>query len=225
MLIADVMALVVPPVTDLLRRTRARGGTHGEQPMFPTIIAVRNGRVVAGVSTPRLPATLSAARTLAVGVDAAALVLAAQAEVEGRPALVYTVMTRDLRAKQVLQRVELGPGDRVGVGEPQDGGNPQDDTVVRALAEAMGDRPVDVTRVARRDTRGTFGENLYLSPEQGRVVVDAGTVRTLHERVRGIAGEVFYVPRSPEAARLALEAGLPRPALLGPTGPEASADR
>jgi len=219
------MALVVPPVTDLLRRTRARGGTHGEQPMFPTIIAVRNGRVVAGVSTPRLPATLSAARTLAVGVDAAALILAAQAEVEGRPALVYTVMTRDLRAKQVLQRVELGPGDRVAVGTLQDGGNPQDDTVVRALAEAMGDRPVDVTRVARRDTRGTFGENLYLSPEQGRAVVDAGTVRTLHERVRGIAGEVFYVPRSPEAARLALEAGLPRPALLGPTGPEASADR
>ncbi|MGC5584213.1 hypothetical protein ACQE98_05610 [Ornithinimicrobium sp. W1679] len=214
MLIADVMALVVPPVTDLLRRTRARGGTHGEQPMFPTIIAVRNGRVVAGVSTPRTAATLSAARTLAVGVDAAALVLAAQAEVDGHSALVYTVMTRDLLAKQVLQRVELGPEGRVAVGTPQEGGEPQDDTLMRTLAEAMGHRPVDVTRVARRDGGGTFGEDLYLPPEQGRVVVDAGTVRTLHERVRGIAGEVFYVPRSPEAARLALEAGMPRQALV-----------
>ncbi len=208
------MALVVPPVTDLLRRTRARGGTHGEQPMFPTIIAVRNGRVVAGVSTPRTAATLSAARTLAVGVDAAALVLAAQAEVDGHSALVYTVMTRDLLAKQVLQRVELGPEGRVAVGTPQEGGEPQDDTLMRTLAEAMGHRPVDVTRVARRDGGGTFGEDLYLPPEQGRVVVDAGTVRTLHERVRGIAGEVFYVPRSPEAARLALEAGMPRQALV-----------
>jgi hypothetical protein len=208
------MALVVPPVTDLLRRTRARGGTHGEQPMFPTIIAVRNGRVVAGVSTPRTAATLSAARTLAVGVDAAALVLAAQAEVDGHSALVYTVMTRDLLAKQVLQRVELGPEGRVAVGTPQEGGEPQDDTLMRTLAEAMGHRPVDVTRVARRDGGGTFGEDLYLPPEQGRVVVDAGTVRTLNERVRGIAGEVFYVPRSPEAARLALEAGMPRQALV-----------
>ncbi|HSP59767.1 MAG TPA: hypothetical protein VLO09_01780, partial [Ornithinimicrobium sp.] len=180
MLIADVMSLVVPPVTELLRRTRARGGTHGEQPMFPTIIAVRNGRVVAGVSTPRTAATLSAARTLAVGVDATALVLAAQVEVGGRPALSYTVMTRDLRGKQALQRVELGPGGRVGVGEPQDGGRPQDETVVRALAEAMGHRPLDVTRVARRDSSGTFGEDLYPPAEQGRVVVDAGTVRTLH---------------------------------------------
>lgn len=202
--------------------------------MFPTIIALRNGRVVAGVSTPRTAATLSAARTLAIGVDAAALVLAAQAEVEGRTALVYTVMTRDLRAKQVLQRVELGAGGGVGVGEPQDGGHPQDDTVVRVLAEAMGHRPLDVTRVARRDSGGTFGEELYLPAEQGRVVADAGTLRTLHERVRAIAGEVFYVPRSPEAARLALEAGMPRQALVGrsgrsgggggPTGPSGSGD-
>ncbi len=214
MLIADIMALVVPPVTDLLRRTRARGGTHGEQPMFPTIIAVRNRRVLAVVSTPRLAATLSCAQTLAVGLGADALVVAAQAELDGAPALTYSVMTRERSAKHVVQRLRLEEG-RTLVAEPVDGGDPQDATILRTLAEAVQQRPVDVTQVARKDRGGTFGQDLFLPAEQGRVVVDAGTLRTLHERVRGIAGQALYVARSPEAGRLALEAGLPRPCLVG----------
>jgi hypothetical protein len=212
-LIADIMALVVPPVTDLLGRTRSRAGTHGEQPMFPTIIAIRNERVVAVVSTPRMAATLSCAQTLAVGLDATALVVAAQAELDGSPALTYSVMTRDRNAKFVVQRIRQEEG-RTLVSDPVDGGDPRDATILRTLAEAMQQEPMTTARVARKDRGGTFGEDLFLPPEQGRVVVDAGTLRTLHDRVAGIAGQALYVARSPEAGRLALEAGLPRPCLV-----------
>ncbi len=212
-LIADIMALVVPPVTDLLRRTRSRAGTHGDQPMFPTIIAIRNDRVVAAVSTPRMAATLSCAQTLAVGLDATALVVAAQAELDGSPALTYSVMTRERKARFAVQRIRLEDG-RTLVSEPVDGGDPHDATILRTLAEAMQQQPMGVTKVARKDRGGTFGEDLFLPPEQGRVVVDAGTLKTLHERVVGIAGQALYVPRSPEAGRLAVEAGLPRACLV-----------
>ena len=87
-------------------------------------------------------------------------------------------------------------------------------TFLRTLAEAMQQQPMGVTKVARKDRGGTFGEDLFLPPEQGRVVVDAGTLKTLHERVVGIAGQALYVPRSPEAGRLAVEAGLPRACLV-----------
>lgn len=216
--IADIMALVVPPVTDLLRRTRSQGGTAGEQPMFPTIIAIRNDRVVAVVSSPRMAATLTCAQTMAVGLDADALVVAAQAEVNGSPTLAYSVMTREAKAKFVLQTLQFDEDGRIGLSTPFDGGDPQDATILRMLAEAMQQRPVDVTQVARRDKGGTFGEEMFMPAEQGRVVVDAGTMATLHERVVGIAGEALYVARSPEAARLALEAGLPRQCLLIPAG-------
>jgi hypothetical protein len=222
-LIADIMALVVPPVTDLLRRTRSRGGTHGEQPMFPTIIAVRNQRVVAAVSTPRMAATLSCAQTLSVGLDATALVLAAQAELDGAPALTYSVMTRERQAKFAVQRIRLEEG-RTLVADPVDGGDPQDATILRTLAEAMQQPPMSVTKVARKDRGGTFGEDLFLPPEQGRVVVDAGTMKTLHERVTAIAGQALYVARSPEAGRLAVEAGLPRPCLVSADDWSASAE-
>ncbi len=213
-LIADIMALVVPPVTDLLRRTRSRGGTNGDEPMFPTIVAVRNDRVVAAVTSPRLQATLTCAQTMAVGLDPTALVVAAQADRDGAPVLAYSVMTRDRRAKLVVQGVRFGQDGSVAFAEPVDGGDPQDATIMRVLAEAMQQRPVDVTHVARKDRGGTFGEDLFLPAEQGRVVVDAGTMKTLHERVVGISGQAVYVARSPEAAQLALEAGLPRPALV-----------
>jgi phage terminase large subunit-like protein len=208
------MALVVPPVTDLLRRSRAGGGTDAVQPMFPTIIALRNDRVVAAVSTPRMAATLSCAQTLAVGVGAEVLVLAAEALVNGSPALTCSVMTRDRRGKLVLQKVE-GEGDQVSLSTPVDGGEPQDPTILRALAEAMSQQPVAVDQVARRDTGGTFGEETFLPAEQGRVVVDAGTVTVLQERVQQIGGQALYLPRSPDAARLALESGMPRRCLLG----------
>ncbi|MFK5634585.1 MULTISPECIES: hypothetical protein [unclassified Ornithinimicrobium] len=212
-LIAAIMDLVIPPATDLLRRTRTRAGTHGEQPMFPTIIAVRNERVVAAVVTPRMAATLSCAQTLAVGLDADALVVVAQVQLQGRPALTYSVMTRERQAKFFIQPVALRDDELVS-DRPLDAGEPQDATLLRALAEAMGQRPVDVTRVARTDRGGTFGEQTFLPAEQGRVVVDAGTMTTLHESVRGIAGQALYLPRSPEAGRLALGAGLPRQALV-----------
>lgn len=213
MLIADIMALVVPPVTDLLRRTRSRGGTNGDEPMFPTIVAVRNDRVVAAVTSPRLQATLTCAQTLAVGLDPSALVVAAEADLDGAPVLAYSLMTRDRRAKFAVQRLRLD-GDQIRFAEPVDGGDPQDATIMRVLAEAMQQRPLDVTQVARKNRGGTFGEDLFLPAEQGRVVVDAGTMKTLHERVVGIAGQAVYVARSPEAAQLALEAGLPRPTLV-----------
>lgn len=214
-LIADVMALVVPPVTDLLRRSRSRGGTNDTEPMFPTIVAVRNERVVAAVTSPRLQITLTCAQTMAVGLDPSALVVAAQADLDGSPVLGYSVMTRDRRAKFAVQAVRWQQDGSVAFSEPVDGGDPHDATILRVLAEAMQQRPVDVTQVARRDGGGTFGEEFFLPPEQGRVVLDAGTMRTLHERVVGVSGEAVYVARSPEAGRLALEAGLPRTSLLG----------
>lgn len=212
-LIAAIMDLVLPPATDLLRRTRARAGTHGQQPMFPTIIAVRNERVVAAVLTPRMAATLSCAQTLAVGLDAEALVVVAQVELQGKPALTYSVMTRERQAKFFVQPVAFRDGE-VAVERPLDAGEPQDATLLKVLAEALGQRPVDVTRVARNDRAGTFGEETFLPPERGRVVVDAGTMKTLHERVVGIGGQALYLPRSSEAASLAHEAGLPRRAMV-----------
>ena len=112
-----------------------------------------------------------------------------------------------------VQRIRLEDG-RTLVSEPVDGGDPHDATILRTLAEAMQQQPMGVTKVARKDRGGTFGEDLFLPPEQGRVVVDAGTLKTLHERVVGIAGQALYVPRSPEAGRLAVEAGLPRACLV-----------
>ncbi|KUG59319.1 hypothetical protein AVL62_06470 [Serinicoccus chungangensis] len=221
MLIADIMALVAPPVTDLLRRSRSV--TQDPQPMFPTIVAVRNDRVLATVSTLRVEATMSAATTMAVGLDPQALVVATEARLDDRPALTYAVMTRERRARWVVQEIhEDGPEVRFSV--PVDGGEPRGQAAgtLRVLAEALGQRPVDVSTVARQDRSGTFGEDTFLPPEQGRVVVDAGTMSTLHERVAEIGGQVLYLARSPEAGRLALEAGLPRACLLAPAPPAAS---
>lgn len=223
MQIADIMALVVPPTVELLRRSRTVEHDDREpEPMFPTLIAVRNGRVVASVSTPRLSVTLNAALPMAVGLDPQALVVAAQVRVEGRPALAYTVMTRGREGKFVLQPVAEREGELV-AGRPVDGREPADPHILQALAEAMGQRPADVTRVSRKGLGGTFGESAFLPPEQGRVVLDAGTVRTLQQRVTGVAGRALYVARSPEAGRLALEAGLPRTSLLTSESPEVGA--
>lgn len=208
------MKLVVPPVTDLLRRARTGDGTAPTQPMFPTIIALRNERVVAAVTTPRMPVTLSCAETLAIGLDPAALVVAAQAEVDGSDAIAYSVMTRDRRAKFVLQPI-VGEGADVRLGEPVDGGQPANATILRVLAEALSQKPMSVAQVARKDLGGTFGEEPFLPAEQGRVVVDAGAITTLQRRVEQAGGRALYIPRSPEAGRLALEAGMPRGCLVG----------
>lgn len=214
------MALVVPPVTELLRRSwAAQAGTAERQPMFPTLVAVRNDRVVATLGSPRRVATLTGATTMAVGLDPQALVLAAEGVVEGRPVLTYAVMTRERQAKLVLQPL-AEEGDEVRFGTPVDGGEPEDPTVLKVLAEAMAQRPIDPTKVARRDRSGTFGEDPFLPAEQGRVVVDAGTMSTLQERVQGIGGRALYLARSPEAGQLALEAGLPRTSLLTSESPE-----
>lgn len=211
--IADLMALVVPPVTELLRRSREVEEAE-RQPMFPTLVAVRDGRVVATLGSPRVGTTLTGATTMAVGLDPLALVLAAEAQVEGRPALTYAVMTRERQAKAAVQWVEEGER-RLGLSVPQDAGE-LDPTALRVLADAMAQQPLDPTKVARKDQGGIFGERTFLPSEQGRVVLDAGTVKTLQERVQGIAGRALYLARSREAGRLALEAGLPRACLLQP---------
>lgn len=215
------MALVVPPVTELLRhsRTAAEDAPNRAEAMFPTLVAVRNERVLATVSTPRMSVTLNCAVPLAVGLDPQALVLAAEVRVEGRPGLAYSVMTRDRRAKFILQPVGEEE-DGLAFGRPTDGGEPADPHILQSLAEAMGQQPIDITTVARRDRSGTFGEDPYLPAEQGRVVVDAGAVRTVQQRVQGVAGRALYLARSPEAGRLALEAGLPRGCLLTSDSPE-----
>lgn len=212
--IADIMALVVPPVTELLRRSREVPEGREPQPMFPTLIAVRNDRVVATVGSPRLAVTLTGATTMAVGLDPQALVLAAEATDDGTPALTYAVMTRDRQAKWVLQAFQVEDGKVASVATPTDGGEPANPAILQALAEAMAQRPIDVTTVGRTELSGTFGNQPFLPPEQGRVVVDAGTVKTLQERVQGVAGQALYLARSPEAGRLALEAGLPRACLI-----------
>lgn len=184
--------------------------------MFPTIIAIRNERVVAAVSTPRMAVTLHCAQSLGVGLDPQALVVAAQAEVDGSPtpAIAYTVMTRDRRAGMSLQQVQTSPEGTLAFSAPAKVEQPTDPRIMEVLAEAMAQRPLAVTKVARRDAGGTFGEDLYLPPEQGRVVVDAGAMRGIHEQVQKVRGQALYVARSPEAAKLALEAGLPRACLL-----------
>lgn len=208
------MALVVPPVTEMLRRSRAsQDGTSERQPMFPTLVAVRNERVVATVSSPRVGVTLTAATTMAVGLDPVALVLATEAHVDDRPAVLYTVMTRERQAKVAVQWVEEKDG-ALGLSVPQDAGTP-DETALKVLADAMSQQPLDPAKVARKDKGGTFGERTFMAPEQGRVVLDAGTVTTLQERVQGVAGQALYLARSKDAGRLALEAGLPRACLLG----------
>lgn len=182
--------------------------------MFPTIIAVRNERVVATVSTPRMTSTLHCAQPLAIGVDPTALVLAAEARLEGTtPALTYTVMTREQQAKLALQEI-TGEGEDVRFSVPVDGGQPQDESVLTWLSEAMAQAPLPVDKVSRKDRAGIFGEQTFMPPEQGRVVVDAGTLKMLQERIDPIGGRALYVARSPEAGRLALEAGLPRASLL-----------
>lgn len=185
--------------------------------MFPTIIAVRGDRVVAVVSTPRVQATLAAAPTMAVGLAPTALVVATEAVLgEVDQALTYAVMTRERQAKWVLQEITTSDEGEVRFSVPVDGGEPtgQGAATLRLLAEALQQRPVDPSSVARTDRSGTFGEDPFLPAEQGRVVIDAGTMSTLHGRVEQIAGRALYLPRSPEAGRLALQAGLPRVCLL-----------
>lgn len=215
------MALVVPPTVELLRHARAVEGEDGQEPepMFPTLIAVRHERVVASVSTPRMSVTLNCALPMAVGLDPDAVVVAAQVQAEGRPALAYSVMTRERQGKFILQPVAERDGELV-AGRPVDGGEPADPHILQTLAEAVGQPPVDPTRVSRKDLGGTFGEQTFLPPEQGRVVLDAGTITTLQRRVKGVLGRALYVARSPEAGRLALDAGLPRTSLLTSESPE-----
>lgn len=182
--------------------------------MFPTLVAVRNERVVATVSSPRVGVTLTSATTMAVGLDPVALVLAAEAQAAGRPAITYTVMTREREAKVSVQWVEERDGG-LGFSVPQDAGAP-DETALQVLAEAMAQQPLDVTKVAKNGQGGIFGERTFLPPERGRVILDAGTMKTLQERVQGIAGRALYIARSRDAGKLALEAGLPRACLLQP---------
>lgn len=187
--------------------------------MFPTIIAIRNERVVAAVSTPRMLATLSCAERMAIGLSPVALVVAAQGKVEGYDAIAYHVMTTQRQGVTALQQVQVKDGELF-FGTPFKPEHQGEEEMMQTLAQALAQEPLAVDKVSRRDPGGTFGQDLYLPPEQGRVVIDAGTMRTLHERVRGIAGQALYIARSPEAGRLALDAGLPRPCLLG--GPEAA---
>jgi hypothetical protein len=209
------MAMVVPPVTELVRRSRdVQDGTQERRPMFPTLVAVRNDRVVATLSSPRVGVTLTGATTMAVGLAPQALVLAAEGTVDGRPAITYSLMSSDLQAACAVQDV-LDQDGQLTFGVPQQAGE-LDQTALRVLADALAQEPVDVSRVARQDRGGTFGERTFLPAEQGRVVVDAGTVKTLQDRVQGIAGRALYLARSQEAGRLALEAGLPRACLLQP---------
>lgn len=89
--------------------------------MFPTLVAVRNERVVATLSSPRVGTTLTGATTMAVGLAPQALVLAAEGRVDGRPAVTYAVMTRDLQASSALQDVLEQEG-QVTFGVPQPAG-------------------------------------------------------------------------------------------------------
>lgn len=214
MRIADVMALVVPPVTELLRRT-PHDEDGARRPMTPALLAVRNDRVIASVTTPRALLTLECASAFGIGLAAEALVLAREAELDGATALTYTVMTRERSGRWVVQPVVPDPDVEGGLrfATPQDGGEPPHPEHLQALAAALSQRPMDVTRVSRQDRDGTFGEATFLDPRIGRVVVDAGTVRSLHQKITGLGGQVWYVPASPDAARTALEAGLPKACL------------
>ncbi|MGB7448886.1 MAG: hypothetical protein WA892_07125 [Ornithinimicrobium sp.] len=219
--LAEAMALIVPPVNDLKRRSQAR--SDGETTLFPTLVVLRDDRVVAAVTTPRLEATLACAATIAVGLAPQMLALAAQVTLPGgSDAIAYTTMTEDHRAALAVQTYST-EDEHVTFGTPERG-DPDDRSIMDQLAAALNLAPLDSSAVATGPAQPRPGdastptgrEPARIPPERGRMVIDSGTCASLHRSVAGIGGTVMFLPTSAEHARDLLEHGMPQEVLLQP---------
>jgi hypothetical protein len=219
--LAEAMALIVPPVNDLKRRSLAR--PDHETTLFPTLVVLRDDRVVAAVTTPRLEATLSCAATVAVGMAPQMLALAAQVTLpDGSDAIAYTTMTDDHRAALAVQPYST-EGEEVAFGTPERG-DPEDRSIMDQLAAALNLAPLDPTAVAAGPAQGPQPDEAppsqssreRISPERGRMVIDSGTCASLQRSVAGIGGTVLFVPASQDHARALLDHGMPTQVLVAP---------
>lgn len=223
--LAQAMQQLVPAVQDLKRRSLTQPG--GETTMSPSVIALRGDRVLAVVTAPRLAAVVDCAQTLAIGLAPQMLVIAAQVNLPGReesddlPAqtegegIAYTTFTSDKQASLAVQRYVVQAGE-VAFGRPERG-RPDDRTLMDALAKAMSHDPLDPTKVARKDDVPTEPGSLppFLPEEEGRRAIDAGTIRTAYEKVKGIGGTALFIAADGAQATRMLAAGLPQECLLG----------
>lgn len=224
--LAQALSLVVPAVQDLKRRSQRR--EDGETRMNPTLVALRDDRVLCVVSTPRLDVTLACAPTLAIGLDPQLLVLAAQVRLPQREAgedlpaqaageaIAYTTMNRDREGALAVQRYQADAEGGVRFQAPEKG-QPHEGRVLEHLAAAMGHAPLDPARVAPKEAEHAprEAEASFLPGEQGRLAIDAGTARSVHQKVAGVTGTVLYIAASKEHASRLVEFGMPPELLLG----------
>ncbi|MGI8949139.1 MAG: hypothetical protein ACR2FV_14440 [Ornithinimicrobium sp.] len=222
MKLAQAMALIVPPIVDLKRRALARA--DGEHTMYPTLVALREDRVLAVVSTPRMAVTLSTAHTLAVGLAPQLVCVAAQVTLpDGGEGIAYTTMTRDHTAGFALQPYavhEVSDGVHEAMGaqiefSTPERGQPEDRALMDELARAMSHDPMDPTRVSRKGDVDTGGTNPALLPqEEGRLAIDAGTCASVQRSVVGVGGRTLYLAASAAHATRLLAHGMPEQVLL-----------
>ncbi|NLG21340.1 MAG: hypothetical protein GX555_07925 [Actinomycetales bacterium] len=236
MKLAQAMKQIVPAVQDLKRRSLHQ--PDGETTMPATLIALRDDRVLAVVTAPRMVAVLTFAPTLAIGLDPQMLVVAAQANLPKREesadlpaqvageAIAYTTFTREKEASLAVQRYEVRDG-QVLFAAPERG-RPDDRTIMDQLARAMAHEPLDPGRVARKDPDAPGAtapsdeatdsappvEQSFIPEAEGRMAIDAGTVKAIHDKLRGIGGRALFLAADGVHATKMLAAGLPQECLL-----------
>lgn len=211
--LAAAMALIVPPVNEFKRQSLQRADT--EAILAPTLVVLRDDRVIAAIITPQAAATLACAHTVAVGLAPQMLALAAQVTLpDGPKGIAYTLMTSDHQAALAVQPYEL-TDEGITFGIPKRG-DPEDHTIMDELAKAMNHAPIDASSVSAKSS-AEGAEAQTLTPERGRLVLDASTCASLHSSVKGIAGTVLFVPGSPQHSQALIEHGMPSDLLIGPT--------
>lgn len=226
------MKQLVPPIQTLKQRSLVQPG--GETTMSPSLIALRDNRVIATVTAPRLQAVTSCAQTFAIGLAPQMLVIAAQVNLPAREAtnespaqaegegIAYTLLTADKEASLAVQRYAVRAG-QVIFGPPERG-RPDDRTLMDELARAMAQEPLDPAKVARKDEAATdtaaaasTGQGStpnFIPVAEGRIAIDAGTVKAAYGKVQGIGGTALYVAADGAEATRMLAAGLPKECLL-----------
>lgn len=222
------MKQIVPPIQTLKQRALHQSG--GETTMSPSLIALRGDRVIATVTAPRMEAVLSCAQTFAIGLAPQMLVIAAQVDLPARAAsdgadaqeqgegIAYTLFTSDKEASLAVQRYAVRDGQAV-FSAPERG-RPDDRTLMDELARAMSQEPLDPAKVARKDeaaSAAAAGEGLnpsFIPVAEGRIAIDAGTVKAAYGKVKGIGGTALYIAADGAEATRMLAAGLPQECLL-----------
>lgn len=226
------MKQIVPPIQTLKQSSLVQPG--GETTMSPSLIALRGDRVIATVTAPRLQAVTSCAQTFAIGLAPQMLVIAAQVNLPAREAtdespaqaegegIAYTLFTADKEASLAVQRYAVRAG-QVIFGPPERG-RPDDRTLMDELARAMAQEPLDPAKVARKDEAATDSATAaatgqgsapnFIPVAEGRIAIDAGTVKAAYGKVQGIGGTALYVAADGAEATRMLAAGLPKECLL-----------